>query len=166
MDPQRIDRAVFVLTVVGLMEGGCSMSRADPVTGAVRATLPPAPVERGTSVRALEAAAVPTKLPRLPELTGVAATGNDDSAHVVFDPFPGAKDYRIYELPADRALTLEKDGNFRISNGLYRCAGARFAPYLTLDDAPQVQSGAFRSQVIGNVNGVNRVLADATLGHV
>jgi len=120
----------------------------------------------GGTVGSVTPDGVPTKLPKVPELTNVLATPNDDSAHVTFDPVVGAKDYRIYELPSDDNIKIEADGSTTIKDAIYRCAGGRFAPPVPVDAEPLPQSGAFKSLVNSDVRGFKRTMADATLGYV
>jgi hypothetical protein len=70
---------------------------------------------------------VTTALPPLPPLTNVVGHVREDSVGVDFDPFDGAKDYRIYPLPNDADITAFSDGSVIVKNALYRCAGMRQA---------------------------------------
>src|SRR5262245_408097 len=59
----------------------------------------------------------------LPPLTNVVGTLREDSVGIDFHPVDGAKDYRVYELPAADAVAVNADGSVTIRNALYRCAG-------------------------------------------
>jgi hypothetical protein len=103
--------------------------------------------------------------PKAPELTNVRAEVRNDSLELTFDGVDDAKDYRVYALPAAGDVTVAGDA-VTIKNGTYRCAGERTAAPATLDDSPQVQSGAVRTRVASTVEGFARTFADATLGYV
>jgi hypothetical protein len=149
-------------------QGGNGMPGAGggPGAGGFEATGGAGGLGMAGSVGSIAPGGVPTKLPLVPELGNVVATANDDSARVVFDPFLGAKDYRVYELPKDEDITIEADGTVKVTNGLYRCGGARFGPRVPIDAEPQVSGGAFHTSVEHDVNGHVRTLPEATLGHV
>jgi hypothetical protein len=110
--------------------------------------------------------APPTKLPPLPALSGVVVTENDDSASIVFDPYPGAVDYRVYPLPADQDVDVGADGHVTVRDALYRCAGNRESPFPNVEDAGN--TGAWvTTKVDGDtVGGYPRTMADATIGYV
>lgn len=109
---------------------------------------------------------VSTSLPPLPPLQGVEGTIAGDSVKVRFSPIDGAKDYRIYALPADQDISVTGDGHVRVKNGLYRCAGARMAPAPVVDGVSSA-SAWIRTLVDGqDVDGYTRSLAEATLGYV
>jgi hypothetical protein len=110
---------------------------------------------------------VTTKLPALPAIGNVVARLNDDSTSITFDPFEGALDYRVYELPADSDLSTKADGHIEIKNGTYRCAGNRETAVPTVDAQDPIKSDAQHTQVDNQMVGMfNRKLADATLGYV
>jgi hypothetical protein len=115
---------------------------------------------------------VDTALPPVPTLFNVSAVVTGDSAIIKFDPVDGAKDYRVYPLPADEDITTSADGHVTIKNAIYRCAGNREAPPIIPDDAPAKKDrtlyfDTFRSFVDNkDVQGYTRKLAEATLGYV
>jgi len=110
---------------------------------------------------------VDTALPELPLLTNVVARLNDDSTKIVFDPFEGAIDYRVYELPSDDQLDIRSDGQVVIAGGTYRCAGTRETPPVVVDDGEYIKSSAVRTMVDNQmVGGYLRTMDDATLGYV
>lgn len=108
-----------------------------------------------------------TKLPSLPELTSVVALQDDDSASITFDPVDGAKDYRVYVLPADGDINVASNGGVTIHNATYRCAGDREAPPAYADAEASIGGEAIHTQVDQQkVGGYTRSLAEATLGYV
>src|SRR5258706_9845697 len=75
-----------------------------------------------------------TGLPKLPTMTHVAALVRGNIVSLSFDPVPGAKDYRIYELPMKSDIRLKPDGSLDgITNATYRCAGERAASRVWVD---------------------------------
>jgi hypothetical protein len=110
---------------------------------------------------------VTTKLPALPALSNVQATLDDDSASITFDPFDGARDYRVYPLPADGDVSVNGDGTIAVKNGTYRCAGTRETPIPQVDNATALPGESVHTQVDQQmVGGFMRTLANATLGYV
>jgi len=108
-----------------------------------------------------------TALKPVPALVNVKAAATGDSVSLSFDPIDGAVDYRVYELPDNANISTSADGVLTVKNAVYRCAGNRQAPAVTMDAAPQVPSGGARTLVDGqDVNGYKRSLAEATLGYV
>lgn len=108
-----------------------------------------------------------TGLPPLPRLVNVTAAAVGDSVTITFDPIDAARDYRVYALPSADAVTASPDGHVTITNAVYRCAGNRQVPPVTMDGAPQVPSGALRTLVNGqSVDGRVRTMAESTLGYV
>ena len=110
---------------------------------------------------------VKTALPVLPQLSNVVARLNDDSVKITFDPFEGALDYRVYELPADDALSPQADGHIEIKNGTYRCAGNREAPPVVVDGAEYIKSDAINTKVDNQMVGnYLRTAPEALMGYV
>jgi hypothetical protein len=109
---------------------------------------------------------VATALPPLPTLTNVWGTVTGDSVKIHFDPVDGAKDYRVYVLPADGDVSAAGDGHVSVRNATYRCAGDRMAPAPSLDAVTQASS--WMHTLVDNqpVDGYTRPLAEATLGYV
>jgi hypothetical protein len=95
----------------------------------------------------------------LPAMTSVNASVREDNVSVTFDPVDGAKDYRIYEIPAS--------GDAGTTNVVYRCAGDRESFPVALDgEADPSSAFAVHTRVNSAVLGFNRTTADATLGYV
>jgi len=110
---------------------------------------------------------VVTKLPPLPELENLHVRMNGDAANVTFNPVDAAADYRIYPLPADNDITLNPDGTIVVKDAIYRCAGAREALYMLVDDPQTNDNSAGGTTILnGDVEGFMRKEADATLGYV
>ena len=112
---------------------------------------------------------VKTALPPLPKFTNVAATVNGDAATVTFDPVDGAADYRIYPLPPDSDIAINPTGSIVVTNGVYRCGGAREELYYTVDGYWPTNGdncAAGTTIVNGAVEGFTRADADASLGWV
>ena len=112
-------------------------------------------------------------LPPLPQLAGVVGTLRGNSATIVFEPFAGAKYYRLYVLAAKSDVRLASDGSFDgVENAMYRCAGQRAAPGVFVDGKGEGSGEkalpdwvSVGTRVDGQqVNGYTRHLADATLG--
>lgn len=146
---------------------GCSKSGSsgNPKTsGPPDPGIPTVPGEPDTSVQ--------TALPAVPALINVSAITTGDSTLIKYDPVDGAKDYRVYVLPADEDITALDDGHVTVQNAIYRCAGDRQTPPLLPDDAPSITERTnyydkFRSKVDGSdVEGYKRTLNEATLGYV
>ncbi len=107
-----------------------------------------------------------TKLPALPALGHVTGSVLGDAVKLQFDPVDGAKDYRVYVLPADGDITVESDGHVSAKSAIYRCAGARMAPAASAD-AVSGASAWVRTLVDGaKIDGYTRSKAEATLGYV
>jgi hypothetical protein len=109
---------------------------------------------------------VDTALPPLPRLPRVTAKAAGDSVHISVEPVEGARDYRVYVLPADSDVSSTSDGNVTVRNAIYRCGGDRQSPDLVQDNQNLNPSEAVKTIVEGEVDGYRRTLADATLGHV
>ena len=112
-----------------------------------------------------------TDLPPLPELTGVQLRIVGDAANIVFDPWEGAVDYRVYPLPADDDITIGDDGSVIVEDAIYRCAGHREGLYM-LEDVVSPDEGWNDNAAGGatilarDVLGYTRAEADAVLGYV
>src|SRR5262249_9008459 len=109
---------------------------------------------------------VATMLPTLPTLQGVAATVRGDGVSIRFQPVDGAKDYRVYVLPANGDVSTAADGHTVVHNATYRCAGDRVAPVVHADAEQDQQSEESHTIVVGQVFGFARTMNDATLGYV
>lgn len=96
-------------------------------------------------------------------LEGVRAVVRGKGVSVTFEPIAGARDYRIYELPA-AADVVSAGGETHVTNAVYRCAGDREAPYIELDG--QGPQGWVKSATQGDVLGFSRDASTITLGHV
>jgi hypothetical protein len=109
-----------------------------------------------------------TALPPLPAMTNVTASVVDDNVKIGFDPFDGARDYRVYALPSDDAISADGEGHITIENALYRCSGDRQAPLTILDGADWYsQVGSIKTLVDSqDVEGYVRALDEAKLGYV
>ncbi|MFT3925221.1 MAG: hypothetical protein QM778_21975 [Myxococcales bacterium] len=101
-------------------------------------------------------------LPALPKFDNLTPVVRGDTARIEFAPVKGAKDYRIYPLPADADVLVGDNGEVAVKNAIYRCAGA-----LPRDDRSMDQLKAFfAASVSGGAGGFNRQEADSILGHV
>ena len=110
-------------------------------------------------------------MPLLPKLEQVAAGVEGDWVSVNFRPVAGAKDYRIFPLPAAGDVTVDGTGFVTVHNATYRCAGDRLAVRSALDEttglqANGVDNGWTSTFVNFTVQDVSRTQADATLGYV
>ncbi|HEX6273617.1 MAG TPA: hypothetical protein VFZ53_11260 [Polyangiaceae bacterium] len=159
----RIFRRSAVVGVVALtVLSGCG-SEAKPGAKTPKGNgpngLPTVPGQPDTSVK--------TALPPLPSFQRVTASATGDSVSISVEPIEGARDYRVYVLPPDSAVTAGADGAVTVRNAVYRCAGNRQTPRIAQDGSGKRQSESFFTLVDGQeVNGHTRTLADATLGHV
>lgn len=118
----------------------------------------------GTPIDPTCAGDVGSPLPKLAAtLEGVKARVRGNGLAVTFEPIAGARDYRIYELPAAGAVSEGADG-VHVEGALYRCAGDREAPYVELDGAGP--SGWVSTRTKGDVLGFARDEGTVTLGHV
>jgi hypothetical protein len=110
---------------------------------------------------------VDTALPPLPELVNVSASIVDDSVNITFDEVDGARDYRVYVLPADSDISSDDSGHITVQNAVYRCAGDRQAPKTVLDSTDWVQGYDIYTLVDGaDVIGYTRTMDESTLGYV
>ena len=136
----------------GAGSGGSSGGGSEP-------GLPVVPGEPDTSVQ--------TALPPLPTMVNVRASAIDDSVGIEFDPIEGAKDYRVYVLPADGDVSSDSTGHLTIKNAVYRCAGNRQMPKMAMDAETPPSNGGMWTFVDGmDVHGYTRTLPEATLGYV
>ena len=83
-----------------------------------------------------------TSLPALPKMSRVTATATDDNVNITFDPVDGARDYRVYALPADKDISSDGSGHVTVKNAIYRCAGDRQAPATNMDAASPCKGSA------------------------
>lgn len=120
--------------------------------------LPSVPGQPDTSVK--------TALPAVPSLLAVKAAAVGDSVNLSVEPVAGAKDYRVYVLPADSDVSSTSDGHVTVKNATYRCAGNRQSPRVSTDATPLQQSEAINTVVEETVEGYKRTLPEATLGYV
>jgi hypothetical protein len=95
-------------------------------------------------------------------LHNVRAQANGGTVRVDYDLFDGAKDYRVYALPAKGATAADGTN----PTAVYRCAGNRQVPDAIPDDGKLPDSYAVHTRVASNVLGFARTLEGATLGHV
>ncbi|HEX6275958.1 MAG TPA: hypothetical protein VFZ53_23110 [Polyangiaceae bacterium] len=143
----------------GTSTGGGAGSATGGSSGTGSTGLPTVPGTPDTSVT--------TALPPLPSFQRVTASATGDSVSISVEPIEGAKDYRVYVLPADSAITPGENGAVTVQDAVYRCAGNRQTPRIAQDGRDKRQSEAFFTQVDGqSVSGYRRTLADATLGYV
>jgi hypothetical protein len=115
-------------------------------------------------------------VPALPKLLNVVAATDDDRVAVTFNPVAGAKDYRIYPLPAGNQISVDGTGFVTLTNATYRCAGDRFAVKAQLDDSSSDPNiGWTYTSVNQKVDGFQRgtagapataIPADAHLGFI
>ena len=147
--------------------GGTGATAATGATGGGSGTgtsgsgpggLPVVPGEPDTSVD--------TKLPALPRLPNVTATATGDSVSISVEPVEGAKDYRVYVLPADSDVTPGSDGQVTVKNAIYRCGGNRQSPAPSVDGTGSSDSWVITQVDNQTVQGYKRSLDDATLGQV
>ncbi|MDB4994019.1 MAG: hypothetical protein JWM74_1451 [Myxococcaceae bacterium] len=101
-------------------------------------------------------------LPNAGALRNVRAQANGGSVRVDYDLFDGAKDYRVYALPAKGATAADGTN----TTAVYRCAGNRQVPEAITEDGKLPQSYAVHTRVASKVAGFARTLDGATLGHV
>jgi hypothetical protein len=150
--------ATAILLALGCGKSGEKSGAANPPTpGNGPGGIPVVPGEPDDSVE--------TALPPVPRLPGLSAGIVGGSVNLSVVPVAGAKDYRVYVLPSDDAISATEDGHVAVRNAIYRCAGDRQASALGADE--NVKDQIVRTQVDNQtVSGFPRTLADATLGHV
>ncbi|MGE4130153.1 MAG: hypothetical protein AB7F86_00865 [Bdellovibrionales bacterium] len=100
----------------------------DPVPVPVPTPTPtpiPSPVPAPAPTPAPGPAPVPSSsgFNTLPEISGVNVEVRWNTAVINFSAVSGAKDYRIYILPADGQVTMDANGVTTIPNAIYRCGG-------------------------------------------
>ncbi len=144
--PKRIAAAL-------LMAAACGKSSGHPgVIGQVDGTFPQPPAGPG--------------VPLVAKLQRVDAVVDDDRVAVTFQPIAGAKDYRIYPLPAAADISVDGSGFVTLHNATYRCAGDRFAVKAQLDPPQGTDLGWTYTAVAAVVDGFRRAQADSHLGYV
>jgi hypothetical protein len=103
----------------------------------------------------------PGALPPLPRIDNLRVTMHADTAIIDFEGVAGAKDYRVYTLPADEDVLVGEQGEVAIKNAIYRCAGER-PRYDREHDA----IGQFARSIAGGVRNYTRTEAESILGYV
>jgi hypothetical protein len=101
----------------------------------------------------------PDIFPKLPAIANVHATVRGDTATVSFDPVDGARDYRIYPLPAKGDVMSGEGGALVVKNAIYRCGGDR--QFYERDG-----QYAFPNSLSGDAFNYNRKESEAVLGYV
>jgi hypothetical protein len=148
----------LVLSVVACGKTGDSGARRPPTDGDGPGGVPTVPGEPDPTVD--------TALPPLPQLPGVTAGVVGDSVNLTVIPVEGARDYRVYVLPPDDAITATDDGHVSVANAIYRCGGDRQAAAVG-HDATKLDGQNIKTLVDGqDVSGFTRRLEDANLGYV
>jgi hypothetical protein len=109
---------------------------------------------------------VETALPPLAQLPGVTAGVVGDSVNLTVIPVEGARDYRVYVLPPDDAITATDDGHVTIEGAIYRCGGDRQAASVGVDGVKVDGQNIMTLVDNQEAAGFTRQLEDATLGHV
>src|SRR5262245_9951618 len=150
------------VVVVSLIALGCSKSgetggpSRPPPTGNGRPGLPSVPGRPET----------PRETPLLPRLSGCTSSATGDRVAISVIPVEGARDYRVYVLPKDDAITATSDGFLTVTNATYRCGGDRQAATIATDDGPTSANDFMMTYVEHMVDGYRRTMPEATLGHV
>lgn len=103
----------------------------------------------------------PGALPTLPRIDNLRVTRHGDTAIIDFEPVAGARDYRIYTLPADEDVLIGEQGEVAVRDAVYRCAGLRPRFDRELDDI-----NAFDRSLAGASYGYTRSEAESLLGYV
>jgi hypothetical protein len=154
-------------------------ANAPPSTDARQAAAPaPDTNATGTGGEPAQGAAVSvidmaSALPSLPALINLRGQVYDDAVQITFDPVDGAADYRIYPLPADGDVRIS-NGALSVRNAVYRCAGDIETPLVHSDDGKNgdgsdqfvANAGVQTTAVVSAINGYQRSLEQAVLGHV
>lgn len=96
----------------------------------------------------------------LPPIEDVRANVHGDTAVIELGPVDGARDYRIYRLPAPGDVTVEPDGRVIVANAIYRCAGLR-----PISSRAGTEDGSLAFDAETG-RGYARSEADAVLGYV
>jgi len=99
-------------------------------------------------------------LPELPALENLEVMMNVDTARIEFEPVSGARDYRVYPLPADDDILVGENGEVVVQNAIYRCAGDR--PMTKRIDDP---AGFYDASLTADVFGYTRSEGEAILGY-
>jgi hypothetical protein len=94
----------------------------------------------------------------LPNLTGNVV---GQTVRIQFDPRAGARDYRVYALPAKGDVSGDTN-----RNAVYRCGGNYQVVEAINEDAPLPQSYGVRTMIESQILGYERSAVDATLGYV
>ena len=105
-------------------------------------------------------------VPLLATLQGVQQSVDANRVSITFQPAAGAKDYRVFPLPAAADVAVDATGLVTVKNAIYRCAGDRFANRSVLDGQPGSANGWTTTVLNGDIEGFTRKAADATLGYV
>ena len=134
-------------------EGGTGSGKGG--TGSGPTGIPTVPGTPDTSVT--------TSLPPLPRLPNVTATVKGDSVSITVEPVEGAKDYRVYPLPADSRISSASDGTVTVRDAIYRCAGNRQTSAPSADSHDEIVQTLVEDQ---DVVGYRRTLDESTLGYV
>jgi hypothetical protein len=146
-------------------------TESEPTGGSDTAADTTAAITDGGSDGSTGDAPIDTDLPPLPELGNVRLRMVGDAANVVFDPWEGAADYRIYPLPANEDIQVADDGGVIVTDAIYRCAGHREGLYMLEDivspDEGWNDNAAGGTTILArDVQGYTRAEADAALGFV
>ena len=75
-------------------------------------------------------------LPTLPGMSNVQVIPGDHQMTITFDPVEGARDYRVYAVPAAGDVLVDANDPTRlvgIRNATYRCAGTHESPAIGID---------------------------------
>ena len=159
--------ALAIAVVIGCSSGGPGVQNA--VDSGADSGVGPGPVvdSGGTSdvgwVPPTEGGACPSDLglSSTDALVNLVGEVHGDTVKIKFEPHDKAVDYRVYALP--KAGDVSGDA---IKGATFRCAGDYEVPKPKVDDGPDIQSGAFRTRVVSEVDGFARTLDGATLGYV
>jgi hypothetical protein len=103
----------------------------------------------------------PGALPPLPRIDNLRVTMHGDTAIIDFEGVAGARDYRVYTLPADEDVLVGEQGEVAIRNAIYRCSGER--PRF---DREHDAINQFDRSIAGSVRNYMRTEAESTLGYV
>jgi len=101
-------------------------------------------------------------LPELPRIDNVVPTVRGDSAIIDFSPVAGAKDFRIYPLPAEADVLVGPNGEVAVKNAVYRCGGV-----LPREDREtNAMAPFFVRSIASEIHGYQRTEAESLLGYV
>jgi hypothetical protein len=100
-------------------------------------------------------------LPELPPIDNVRLTVRRDTAIIDFEPVRGARDYRIYPMPAPEDVLVGENGELTVQNAIYRCGGDR--PMVSRD---KMEYSSFDRSLEGMVADFARKEEESLLGHV